>query len=102
MPRAIKYRMPPHPGRILRDDLLAPLGMSINHLAHALCVPANRLSQIVQGKRAITPDTSLRLARYFGFSQDYWLNLQAHYDLEVARRRLGRRIEGEIKPREAA
>jgi addiction module HigA family antidote len=94
--------MPPHPGRILRDDLLAPLGMSINHLAHALCVPANRLSQIVQGKRAITPDTSLRLARYFGFSQDYWLNLQAHYDLEVARRRLGRRIEGEIKPREAA
>jgi|MudIll2142460700_1097286.scaffolds.fasta_scaffold489460_1 addiction module HigA family antidote len=102
MPRAIKYRMPPHPGRILRDDLLAPLGMSINQLAHALCVPANRLSQIVQGKRAITPDTSLRLARYFGFSQDYWLNLQAHYDLEVARRRLGRRIEGEIKPREAA
>jgi addiction module HigA family antidote len=94
--------MPPHPGRILRDDLLAPLGMSINQLAHALCVPANRLSQIVQGKRAITPDTSLRLARYFGFSQDYWLNLQAHYDLEVARRRLGRRIEGEIKPREAA
>jgi len=102
MPRAIKYRMPPHPGRILRDDLLAPLGMSINQLAHALCVPANRLSQIVQGKRAITPDTSLRLARYFGFSHDYWLNLQAHYDLEVARRRLGRRIEGEIKPREAA
>ncbi len=102
MPRAIKYRMPPHPGRILRDDLLSPLGMSINQLAHALCVPANRLSQIVQGKRAITPDTSLRLARYFGFSQDYWLNLQAHYDLEVARRRLGRRIEGEITPREAA
>jgi addiction module HigA family antidote len=102
MPRAIKYRMPPHPGRILRDDLLAPLGMSINQLAHALCVPANRLSQIVQGKRAITPDTSLRLARYFGFGHDYWLNLQAHYDLEVARRRLGQRIEGEIKPREAA
>jgi addiction module HigA family antidote len=102
MPRAIKYRMPPHPGRILRDDLLAHLGMSINQLAHALCVPANRLSQIVQCKRAITPDTSLRLARYFGFSHDYWLNLQAHYDLEVARRRLGRRIEGEIKPREAA
>lgn len=102
MPRAIKYRMPPHPGRILRDDLLAPLEMSINQLARALCVPANRLSQIVQGKRAVTPDTSLRLARYFGFSQDYWLNLQAHYDLEAARRRLGRRIEGEIKPREAA
>jgi addiction module HigA family antidote len=57
--------------------------MSINQLAHALCVPANRLSQIVQGKRSITPDTSLRLARYFGFSQDYWLNLQAHYDLEA-------------------
>ena len=102
MPRAVKYRMPPHPGRILRDDLLVPLGMSINQLAQALCVPAIRLSQIVQGKRAITPDTSLRLARYFGFSPDYWLNLQAHYDLETARRRLGRRIEGEITPREAA
>lgn len=102
MPRVIKYRMPPHPGRILRDDLLVPLGMSINQLAHALSVPANRLSQIVQGKRAITPDTSLRLARYFGFSQDYWLNLQAHYDLEVARRRVGRRIEDEVTPREAA
>jgi addiction module HigA family antidote len=76
--------------------------MSINQLARALCVPANRLSQIVQGKRAITPDTSLRLARYFGFSRDYWLNLQAHYDLEVARRRLGRRIEDAITPREAA
>ncbi len=102
MPRANKYRMPPHPGRILKEDLLIPLGMSINQLAHALRVPANRLSQIVQGKRAITPDTSLRLARYFGFSPDYWLNLQVHYDLEVARRRLGRRIEGEITPREAA
>jgi antitoxin HigA-1 len=102
MPRAIKYRMPPHPGRILKDDLLAPLGLSINQLARALCVPANRLSQIVQGRRAITPDTSLRLARYFGFSQDYWLNLQAHYDIEVARRRLARRIEDEITPREAA
>jgi antitoxin HigA-1 len=94
--------MPPHPGRILKEDLLDPLEMSINKLARALRVPANRLSQIVQGRRSVTPDTSLRLARYFGFSPDYWLNLQSHYDLEVARRQSELRIEQEVVPREAA
>jgi addiction module HigA family antidote len=65
-------------------------------------VPANRLSQIVQGKRGITADTSLRLARYFGFTPEYWLNMQAYYDLEITRRKSTRNIEREIKPREAA
>ena len=102
MPRARNYRMPPHPGRILKEDLLDPLEMSINQLARALRVPANRLSQIVQGRRSVTPDTSLRLARYFGFSPDYWLNLQSHFDLEVARRESELRIEQEVVPREAA
>jgi addiction module HigA family antidote len=102
MPKNNRYRAPTHPGKILKEDLLDPLGMSINQLAKALCVPANRLSQIVRGKRAITPDTSLRLARYFGFTAEYWLNLQTHRDLELARRRSLRRIEGEIKPRAAA
>ncbi len=102
MTKTSDYRMPPHPGQILKKDLLDPLGMSVNQLAGALRVPANRLSQIVQGRRSVTPDTSLRLARYFGFSPDYWLNLQTHYDLEVARRQSARRIESEITPREAA
>jgi addiction module HigA family antidote len=82
--------------------LLDPLGMSINHLAKELRVPANRLSQIVRGKRGITADTSLRLARYFGFSPEYWLNMQSHHDLEVIRRQSIAKIERDIKPRVAA
>lgn len=97
-----KYRAPVHPGRILKEDLLDPLGMSVNQLAGALHVPANRLNQIVNGKRAITPDTSLRLARYFGFSPEYWLNLQTHYDLELARRLSMEKIAREVEPRRAA
>jgi antitoxin HigA-1 len=102
MTKAIKYRPPVHPGVILKVDLLDPLRMSINGLAKELQVPANRLSQIVHGKRGITPDTSLRLGRYFGFSPEYWLNMQTHYDLEIIRRQSMRKIEREIKPREAA
>ena len=102
MTKANKFRPPVHPGVVLKADLLDPSGMSINRLAKELHVPANRLSQIVQGKRAITADTSLRLARYFGFTPEYWLNLQTHYDLEIIRRESIRRIEREIKPREAA
>jgi len=83
-------------------DLLDPSGMSINRLAKELHVPANRLSQIVQGKRGITADTSLRLARYFGFTSEYWLNMQTRYDLEIIRRQSIKKIEQEIKPREAA
>jgi addiction module HigA family antidote len=91
-----------HPGAILKLDLLDPLGMSINQLAKELRVPANRLSQIIRGSRGITADTSLRLARYFGFSPEYWLNMQAHYDLEITRRQSIKKIEREIKPRQAA
>ena len=102
MTKAIKYRPPVHPGVILKMDLLDPLGMSINRLAKELRVPANRLSQIVHGRRGITPDTSLRLGHYFGFSPEYWLNMQAHFDLEVIRRQSMRKIAREIKPREAS
>lgn len=97
-----KLRTPVHPGAILKLDLLDPLGMSINRVAKDLRIPANRLSQIVRGKRGITADTSLRLARYFGFSSEYWFNMQAHYDLEIVRRQSIGKIEREIKPREAA
>ena len=102
MAKAIKYRQPIHPGSILKKDLLDPLGININRLSIALRVPANRLNQIVHGRRAISPDTSLRLGRYFGFTPEYWLNLQTHYDLEITRRQSMRKIEREIKPREAA
>jgi len=102
MKKVTKYRDPVHPGVILKADLLEPLGMSINKLATELHVPANRLSQIISGKRGISPDTSLRLARYFGFSPEYWLNMQTQYDLEIIRRQSMRQIEKEVKPREAA
>ena len=102
MKKAAKYRDPVHPGVVLKADLLDPLGMSVNKLAMELHVPANRLSQIISGKRGISPDTSLRLARYFGFAPEYWLNMQTHYDLEIIRRQSMRQIEKEIKPREAA
>ena len=102
MAKATKLQPPVHPGTILKLDLLDPLGMSINHLAKELRVPANRLSQIVRGKRGITADTSLRLARYFGFSPEYWLNMQSHHDLEVIRRQSIAKIERDIKPRVAA
>ena len=102
MKKAAKYRAPVHPGVILKADLLDPYGMSVNQLAKELHVPANRLSQIITGKRGISPDTSLRLARYFGFTPEYWLNMQAQYDLEIIRRQSMRKIEKEIKPRQAA
>ncbi len=99
MTKKTGYRAPVHPGEALREDLLKPLGISVNQLAKSLRVPANRLNQIVNGKRGITPDTSLRLSRYFGFSPEYWWNLQTHYDLEVARRSSMAKIEQEIEPR---
>ncbi len=97
-----KLRPPVHPGRILKEDLLDPLGISVNRLAAELRVPANRLNQIIHGRRAITPDTSLRLGRYFGFSPDYWHNMQKHYEFELARRSFQARIERTVRPRKAA
>ena len=102
MKKSVKYREPIHPGIILKEDLLDPYGMSINQLARELHVPANRLSMIISGKRGISPDTSLRLSRYFGFTPEYWLNMQTHYDLELIRRQSMEQIEKEVQPREAA
>lgn len=90
---------PVHPGEVLFEDFLVPLGLSQYRLAHDLSVPPRRINEIVHGKRAVTADTALRLARYFGTSERFWLNLQARYDLEVERDRLGPRLEAEVAVR---
>ena len=90
-------KLPPvHPGEVLLEDFLVPLGLSQYRLAHDLSVPPRRINEIVHGKRAVTADTALRLARYFGTSERFWLNLQARHDLEVERDRLGPRLEAEV------
>jgi addiction module HigA family antidote len=81
-----EYLDPIHPGKILLEDFLKPMGISINKLAREIDVPPGRISTIVNGKRSITADTALRLGVYFGVSPELWLNLQADYDLRVARR----------------
>lgn len=91
-----------HPGEILREEFLVPLAMSQNALARALGVPPRRVNEIVLEQRAITPDTALRLGRYFGTSERFWLGLQADYDLEEARRGAGDRIRREVRPRSSA
>lgn len=93
-------RTPIHPGEILGDEL-EELGISAAQLARTLGVPANRISQIVAGKRAITADTALRLARHFGTSADFWMNLQKTYDLDLARQQIGKAI-AQIPRRPAA
>lgn len=100
MPVRTKRLPPIHPGQILREDL-QDAGISLNRLARDLRVPMNRVSAIVNAKRSITADTAMRLARYFGTSAQYWMNLQAAYDLEVARV-FADRIEREVLPRAAA
>ncbi len=90
-----------HPGEILREEFLEPMALSVYALAKAIKVPRSRVNDIVLGRRALTADTALRLARYFGTSAEFWINLQAHYDLALARERLNRRIEKEIEPRAA-
>lgn len=89
---------PVHPGEILREDYLVPLGMSANALAKALNVPAPRINDIVRERRGISADTAMRLARYFGGDARSWLNLQAAYDLRVAEIENAKRIEREITP----
>jgi len=88
-------RIPTHPGAILKDELQAR-ALSINRFAQALHVPTGRISQIIAGKRSVSPDTALRLARYFRTSPEVWLNLQMQYDLAVAARDHGSRIEKEV------
>ena len=89
---------PIHPGEILLEEFLVPLNMSAHALAMALRVPAPRINDIVREKRSITPDTALRLARYFGTSAEFWLNLQIAYDLRRVRRELGVAIDREVFP----
>lgn len=84
---------PVHPGEVLREEFLEELGLSRNELAKAIGVPPNRISQICNEVRAISGDTALRLARYFGTTPDFWMNLQAHYDLDMARLEVEDRLE---------
>ena len=94
MPRLIP---PPHPGETILEDILKPLGMSVNQLAKALGVAAARLNDIVRGRRGITADTALRLARYLGTSAEFWLGLQLEYDLRVARQAKQKDIERAVR-----
>lgn len=94
-------RVTVHPGEVLTEEFLKPLGLSVNALALALRVPATRIGAIVKGERAVTADTALRLARFFGASAEFWLNLQAMHDLTKARRETGAVIERDVQPRAA-
>ncbi len=85
-----------HPGEILLEDFMKPMGISINRLAREIAVPPGRVSAIVNGKRAITADTALRLGRYFGTSPEVWMGLQADYELRVAIRRVGAEVEKRV------
>ncbi|HET7622022.1 MAG TPA: HigA family addiction module antitoxin [Gemmatimonadaceae bacterium] len=87
---------PIHPGEVLLADFLEPLGLSQYRLAHDISVPPRRINEIVHGKRGITADTALRLARYFGTTERFWLNLQARFDLEEQRDLLGERLVNEV------
>ena len=94
-----KTRLPPiHPGEILLDEFLEPLGISQYRLAKDVSVPARRINEIVHGKRGISADTALRLSRCFGMSDRFWLNLQTRYDLEIELDRLGARLDDEVVP----
>ncbi len=88
---------PVHPGEVLLEDFMKPLGLSTYRVAKDIGVPTLRISQIVRGQRAVSADTALRLARYFGTSAEVWMRLQAQYDLEVAQRQLTKQVEREVK-----
>lgn len=97
------HRMHPvHPGEILNEDLLEPLGISLLELARALKLSRVRLSQIVKGRRGIDTDVALRLARYFGSTPEFWMNLQTTYDLRMALEKSAKEIERDVRPRKAA
>lgn len=98
---ATPARITTHPGEILDEEFLKPLGLSVNALAIALRVSATRIGAIVKGERAVTADTALRLARFFGTSPEFWVNLQAMHDLTKARQESGGAIERDIQPRAA-
>ena len=88
---------PVHPGEILLEEFMKPLGISQYRVSRDIGVQARRINEIVHGKRAVTADTALRLARYFGTAEGFWMNLQGHYDLEIAKDRLGDRLVNEVR-----
>ena len=90
-----------HPGEILRDEFLTPMGLSVYRLAQAIRVSRPRLNDIVLGRRGVTTDIALRLGRYFGTTPEFWINLQSRYDLDVAERTMSGKIEKEVQPRVA-
>ena len=91
-------KLPPiHPGEILMEEFLKPMELSQYRLAKDISVPARRINEIVHGKRSISPDTALRLSRYFGMSERFWMNLQARYDLEMEKDRLEGRLDEEVQ-----
>jgi antitoxin HigA-1 len=92
-----EQKLPPiHPGEILLEEFLKPMGISQYRLAKDISVPPRRINEIIHGLRAITPDTALRLSRYFGLSERFWINLQSRYDIEVEKDRLSGRLEREV------
>jgi addiction module HigA family antidote len=95
-----KRLKPVHPGEILREEFMVPLGLSMNKIAMALRVPVTRIADIVNERRGITADTALRFARYFRNSAAFWMNLQTRYDLEVAEDELARQVERDVQPLE--
>jgi addiction module HigA family antidote len=97
---AYRERSPIHPGEILGEDILPELGMNANQVGEALGVPANRISEILRGRRSITADTAMRLGRWLGSSPRFWMNLQRSYDLEVAELEHGEEISHRVKPLE--
>ena len=99
--RAIKRLPPIHPGEVLREEFLKPMNLSAHQLALALRVPATRINEIVNQRRGITAGTAMRLARYFGTTAKFWINLQAAYDLDLAEDRLREDVDREVLPRSA-
>lgn len=102
MEKASKKLDPIHPGEILSEEFMRPLGLSQNKLAGDIDVPVFRVNAIVRGKRGISPDTALRLGRYFRTSPEFWLNLQMRHDLEIAERERGEEIARRVRASEAA
>ena len=92
-----KKLAPITPGDVLLEEFLRPMGITQNKLAKDINVPANRVSQIIHGKREITADTALRLAKYFGIEPEFWLNLQVRYNMKIVRSKVGKKIEKEVK-----
>jgi addiction module HigA family antidote len=88
-----------HPGDILREEFLRPLGISVYEFAAAIKVARSRVNDIVRARRAVTAETAMRFARYFGTTPNFWINLQAQYDLEIAQRKIRRKVEREVSPR---